>query len=90
MENGTALLMVLQSVKRQDGLIHGKLHNGPYEHCAIGSYFTDHSNTSLPDRLIDEVAGVNDSVPNYTPKKRKAFVAKWLRWKLAQLGMTGV
>jgi hypothetical protein len=89
MSDGTALLMVLQSTKRREGLIHGELkRNGEY--CAIGCYFKDHSNTSLPEDLIDEVAAVNDSVPNYTPRKRKWFVQKWLRWKLEKLGIKGV
>lgn len=86
MTNGTAYLMILTSVERQRGLVHGHLH-WQGAHCAIGSYFHDHDNTSLPETLIDEVAAVNDSVPQYTPKQRKAFVLRWLKWKLQTLKM---
>lgn len=88
MSNGTAYLMILGAVKVQDGLVHGKLHEYG-EHCAIGSYFEINDRTSLPSALIDEVAAVNDSVPHLSNKQRKAYVAKWLRWKLSQVGMSG-
>lgn len=88
MTNGTALLMIERSVQRQRGLVHGALHSHG-EHCAIGSYFEDHDDTSLPSALIDEVAAVNDSVPELSNRGRKQFVVKWLKWKLGQLGMPG-
>lgn len=87
MVDGTALLLIYKAVQDAPGLIHGKLHDGHGEHCAIGNYFERHDNTSLPASLIDEVAAVNDSVPNLSKRQRKLHVAKWLRWKLAQLGM---
>lgn len=86
MSNGTAYLMIYSAVKAQDGLIHGRL-DAHGAHCAIGSYFDVNGRTSLPESLIDEVAAVNDSVPNMTMRGRKQHVSKWLRWKLAQLGL---
>lgn len=87
MSNGTAYLMILSAVKLQSGLVHGKLHDHG-AHCAIGSYFDINDQTSLPNTLIDEVAAVNDSVPQMSPRGRKRYVARWLKWKLIQLGMT--
>lgn len=88
MSNGTAYLMIYSAVQAQAGLVHGQLHaHGKY--CAIGSYFAINSRTSLPPSLIDEVAAVNDSVPHLSDHKRKVYVARWLRWKLHQLGMPG-
>lgn len=86
MRNGTAYLLIANAIKGRDGLIHGKLHEQG-EHCAIGSYFETHAHTALPSDIVDEVAAVNDSVPNATPKQRKRTVLKWLRWKLNQLGL---
>lgn len=89
MTNGTAYFMILQAVKSQPGLIHGKL-DGPYgEHCAIGSYFDINDRTSLPNELVDEVAAVNDSMPTVTPRVRKLRMVQWLRWKLNTIGMPG-
>lgn len=82
-------MMILSAVQRQRGLLHGKLHDHG-AHCAIGSYFQINNHTSLPDSLIDEVAAVNDSVPHLSERGRKLHVARWLKWKLAQLGMPGV
>ncbi len=88
MSNGTAYLMILQAVEIQDGLIHGRL-DADGAHCAIGSYFDINTKTTLPTALVDEVAAVNDSMPTLTTKQRKVRVARWLRWKLKQLGMPG-
>lgn len=87
MSNGTAYMMILSAVQTQPGLVHGKLHDAG-AHCAIGSYFDINDRTALPSALIDEVAAVNDSVPRLSKKQRKVHVARWLRWKLSQLGMT--
>lgn len=88
MRNGTAYMLILAAVDRQNGLIHGKLDDRG-EHCAIGSYFDQYPKTALPSDLIDEVAAVNDAVPHLTKPQRKRYVARWLRWKLTQLGMPG-
>lgn len=88
MSNGTAYMMILSAVETQPGLVHGKLHDHG-EHCAIGSYFEINDKTCLPSTLIDEVAAVNDSVPGKSNRQRKLHVRRWLRWKLAQLGMPG-
>jgi hypothetical protein len=94
MRNGTAYLMILNAVEQQPGLIHGQLVHGQLEtpkgeYCAIGSYFHDNGQTALTDSLIDEVAAVNDSMPHLTPTQRKQRMMRWLKWKLAALGMPG-
>lgn len=86
MKNGTAYLLIYRAVADAKGLVHGHLHDGR-ESCAIGSYFNQHRNTSLPNALINEVAAVNDSLPTKTPLQRKRAVMKWLRWRLNQLDM---
>ena len=88
MTNGTAYLMIYRAVLAQPGLVHGRLH-AHGEHCAIGSYFNINQHTALPATLIDEVAAVNDSVPNMSNRQRRLHVSRWLRWKLTQLGMPG-
>jgi hypothetical protein len=85
---GTAYLMVYNAVKSKDRLIHGKLH-AYGESCAIGSFWDVNPKVSLPTELIDEVAAVNDSLPNATPRQRRLHVLRWLRWKLAEVGMPG-
>ncbi len=87
MRGGTAYLMVLSAVEQQEQLIHGRLH-AHGAHCAIGSYF-DVNKTTLEYSIINEVAAVNDSVPHLSGKQRKLHVARWLKWKLATLGMPG-
>jgi len=89
MRNGTAYLMILNAVEQQKGLIHGQLETAEGDYCAIGSYFHVNERTSLPDELIDEVAAVNDSMPQLTPVQRKKRMMQWLKWKLADLGMAG-
>lgn len=88
MSNGTAYMMILSAVNQERGLVHGKLHEHG-QHCAIGSYFETNEQTALPSLLIDEVASVNDSVPHLTNRRRRLYVAKWLRWKLGQLNFPG-
>ena len=87
----TALLCIYHDVKDAPGLLHGRL-DGPQaegEHCAIGWFFADHPHAVLKTTLVDEVAAVNDSMPKATPKQRRLVVLRWLRWKLAQVGMPG-
>lgn len=88
-KGGTAYLMILNAVRSQHGLIHGKLDDG-CEHCAIGSYFAVNRGIALSSPIIDEVAAVNDSAPSLTKRQRKQMVLRWLRWKLASLGMPTV
>lgn len=87
-DKGTALLMTLNAIKTKTGLLHGRLHKYG-ESCAVGSYFDVNPNVCYPGGLIDEVAAVNDSMPNGTPRQRKQMVMRWLKWRLAQLGMPG-
>lgn len=87
-KGATAYLMTLNAVMAQDGLIAGKL-DGPHgEHCTIGSYFAINPQCAMSMSTIDEVAAVNDSFRG-TPKQRKAFMVRWLKWKLTQAGMPG-
>lgn len=88
-KGATAYLMIYNALRAQDGLIHGKLDNNIGEHCAIGWYFEVNDKTALDLDLIDEVAAVNDSMPDATKRQRRNMVARWLRWKLTQLGMPG-
>jgi hypothetical protein len=85
----TAYYAVYGAVQAQDGLCHGKLHDGRGAHCAIGSLWTT-SHSTLKSAFIDEVAAVNDSVPHLSNKQRKAHVLRWLRWKLDRLGVKGI
>jgi hypothetical protein len=86
--NGTAYLMILNAVESRRGLIAGRLQSCG-EYCAIGAYFHVNKGTALPHALIDEVAMVNDSLVDVTPFKRRQMMRRWLRWKLACLGMPG-
>lgn len=89
-KGATAYLLIHAAVEQASGLIHGKLDDeADCEHCAVGCYFAVEGagKRALYSAIIDEVALVNDSVPTYTKAERRAFVLKWLRWKLAQLGM---
>jgi hypothetical protein len=86
--NGTAYLMIYNAVKGKRGLIAGRLH-AYGESCAVGSFFDVNPKCALYKSLIDEVAAVNDSLPSATPRQRRVHVMRWLRWKLAHLGMPG-
>jgi hypothetical protein len=85
---GTAYLMVYNAVQSKHALIHGRLHAFG-ESCAIGSFWDVNPKCALPSAFIDEVAAVNDSLPSATARQRRAHVLRWLRWKLAQVGMPG-
>lgn len=86
--DGTAYLMIYNAVKTKRELIHGHLH-AHGESCAIGSFWDINPKCGLPSALIDEVAAVNDSLPNATAKQRRLHVLRWLRWRLSQVGMPG-
>lgn len=85
--NGTAYLMVYNAVKSKRELISGRLH-AHGESCAIGSFWDVNPKCSLYGYFIDEVAAVNDSFCG-TPKQRRHHMLRWLRWKLAAVGMPG-
>lgn len=84
---GSAYFAIYNAVKAQPGLIHGRLDNEYGAHCAIGSYFALPKHMALPTSLIEEVAAINDSLPNASAATRKREVLRWLRWKLDKLGM---
>lgn len=86
-KGGTAYLLIFNAVRRQSGLLHGALDNIYGEHCAIGCYFAEPKPLPLAFDLIDEVAAVNDSVPQLSKGGRKRHVLAWLRWRLAECGM---
>jgi hypothetical protein len=80
-----ALYMIRDAVERQDGLIHGALH-GDGMHCAIGAFFTDSPHLALNDKIIDEVAAYNDSIPfGVDSRIRRNKVLEWLNFRLALL-----
>lgn len=84
----TALFLIRDSVARRRSLIFGKLHDGNGAHCAIGAFWADNPGRTLHSSLIDEVAAVNDSVPQTaTPQERWKKVNEWLRFKIS--AMTG-
>lgn len=85
---GTAYLMVYNAVRTKEKLIHGQLHAWG-ESCAIGSFFDVNPKCALYETFIDEVAAVNDSVPKASARQRRTHVLRWLRWKLASVGMPG-
>lgn len=85
---GTALLMTLNAVSAKEGLAHGKLHRDGYS-CAVGSFFDVNPKVCYPGELTEEVAAVNDSMPQASPRQRKLMVVRWLRWRLGTLGMPG-
>lgn len=85
---GTAYLMIYNAVQSKGKLIHGQLH-AQGESCAIGSFWDVNPKCALNWEIIDEVAAVNDSLPTATPRQRRLHVMRWLRWKLAQVGMPG-
>jgi hypothetical protein len=83
-----AYYQIYNAVRSQKGLIHGRLHDNKGAHCAIGSFFACvNRDSALPNDIIDEVAGVNDSCRNLTPSQRKFAVLKYLRFKLQEAGM---
>ncbi len=82
----TALYLILESVARRRMLIYGKLKDGEGHYCAIGAFWEDNPEIVLRSSLIDEVAAVNDSVPeSATPQERWKKVTGWLRWKVKVL-----
>lgn len=84
--NDTALFLIRDSVARRRSLIYGRLHDGNGGHCAIGTFWEDNPHTTLNRSLIDEVAAVNDSIPQTaTPHERWKKVNSWLRFKIAAL-----
>ena len=89
-DGATAYYIVYGAVENQRGLCHGKLHDREKgQHCAIGSYFEDHPSAVLLESFIDEVATVNDAVPHATPRQRRNYVLRWLKWKLTRYGFPG-
>ena len=82
----TALYLIRDSVAKRRSLIYGRLHDGQGGHCAIGAFWEDNPHCTITSRLIDEVAAVNDSVPQTaTAHERWKKVNSWLRWKLRVL-----
>lgn len=81
-----ALYMIRDAVRAQDGLIYGAMHNKYGEHCAIGSFFDANPKLALSEKIIDEVAAYNDSIPpTASLRTRKRKVLAWLNFKLRVL-----
>lgn len=81
MPDDTALFLIRDSVARRRSLIHGALHRGG-GHCAIGAFWQDNPDVTLKTALVDEVAAVNDSMPNATSQQRWKKMNEWLRFKI--------
>ncbi len=77
----TAMFLIRDAVARRRSLIHGQLHRGN-RHCALGAFWEDNPELVLTSTLIDEVAAVNDSMPNASQHQRWKKVNEWLRWKI--------
>ena len=83
----TALFLIRASVAKRRSLIHGQLHRGN-RHCALGCFWQDNPGAILSNRLIEEVAAVNDSVRNLSAHQRWKKVNGWLRWKIKVMANT--
>lgn len=75
----------LSAVKRQEGLIHGHFKNGGV--CALGALADAITARKGKDVCLSEwmalsLQQVNDSVPDATPKQRRAVVIRWLERKI--------
>lgn len=82
----TALFLIRDSVARRRSLIHGRLHDGVGNHCALGAFWADNPRSVVNSSLVDEVATVNDSLPRTaTAHQRWKKVNEWLRFKVATL-----
>ena len=82
----TAYFLIRDAVARRRRLIYGRLDDGKGGHCAIGSFWEDNPGLALHAALVDEVAAVNDSIPeSASPKERWKKVMSWLRWKIRVL-----
>ena len=85
---GTLYLLIYRSIiGKGGGLLHGKLRNHRGQACSVGRYFNDHPGTTLPTRVVDEVASVNDSMPTKTMAQRKRAMLRWLRWRMGKEGL---
>lgn len=79
----TVLYLVYNSVAKRRTLIYGRLKDGKGHHCAMGAFWFDNPKIAVRSSLVDEVAAVNDSIPETaTPQERWKTVIGWLRWKL--------
>lgn len=78
----TAFYLIRNAVAKRRSLAYGKLRDGANS-CAMGCFWDENPGKTVTNRLIDEVAAVNDSVPKTaTPHQRWKIVNGWLRWKL--------
>lgn len=76
------------SLKSRKALIAGAVDKGK-QHCAIGCYFADNPNTAVKNSLVDQVAAVNDAVPQELGNKvRMQIVRKWVENRAKALGVT--
>lgn len=82
----TALYLIRDAVAKRRSLIYGRLDDGNGNYCAMGAFWEDNPEAVVYDRLLNEVASVNDSVPpSETAHKRWKKVNSWLRWRLRVL-----
>lgn len=82
----TMLFLLRDSVAKRRELIHGRLDDGRGNHCAMGAFWEDNPQITVPSKIVDEVAAVNDSLgAGATAKERWKKVNSWLRFKIAAL-----
>jgi hypothetical protein len=82
-----ALRLLYKAVAKRRSLIHGRLSKeGKY--CAIGALGANSQpdGINLLSEFVDEVAAVNDALgPRSSPRRRWAYVMRWLRKQIAIL-----
>ena len=68
------------SLKTRRGLIKGQIDKGKKSHCAMGCFWDDVPDAAVKNTLIDEVAAVNDSVPDSLGTRvRMQIVRNWVK-----------
>lgn len=76
------------SLKKRRALAFGQIDIGK-SHCAMGCFFADNDNVAVPNALIDQVAAVNDAVPDELGNKvRMQIVRNWVSNRAKALGVT--
>lgn len=84
----TIYYRIFSLLSKRRGLIYGKLDGAAGEHCAMGCYWNQYSQDTVPTAIVDEIAAVNDSVkPGESKFKRWQRVRTYLRIKLATHGI---
>lgn len=75
---------LLDATARRRALAYGVLNDPATGRCcAMGAFWDDNPGASVETALVDEVAGVNDSVPeSATDFERWQHVRRWIKSKV--------